>query len=67
MESSLVVSQNPVYIDTIDDIYQRKELSIHMMKEHYILQYFKWHYGNPKLKVSHAIFDFFSSLFGRLY
>lgn len=51
VNTSLVVSQQPIYIDTIDDIYDRKELGIHMLNNHYIFQYFKWHYDNAKLKV----------------
>ena len=45
-----VVSSSPRYYDTIDSIYEDKELMPHFLRGHYTLEWFKNDYGNPKLK-----------------
>ena len=45
-----MVSSKPNYYDTIDSIYENKEIKPHFLKGHYTIDLFRNHYGNPKLK-----------------
>lgn len=50
VNTNLVVSSSPRYIDDIKEIYKDKALKVHFLKGHYTLQYFENHMGNPILK-----------------
>lgn len=50
VNTKLVVSHSPIYIDTIDQIYARKNIMPHFVKGHFTFEYFKNHYNDVKLK-----------------